>query len=220
MDSAQEKGSTGTSAAPPMGGGDVERATIGNPSLRESESSSKSVAISSKGKVSPLIHPGNPSRRESESVNIPNSTRGNPSKGESESRNNSKSAHGNPSKGESKSTSTSNVGRFKRGGQEDEKPDGKEAEKNEPQQRADPFHFNTPRIPMSVGPVVEELPPAPLTARQMPPQERAYQMPSVPTRQLTKRDLEAYDGKALDAIEAVANSAPYLGDEAYRNALI
>jgi hypothetical protein len=37
---------------------------------------------------------------------------------------------------------------------------------------------------------------------------------------LTKRDLGAYDGKALDAIEAVANSAPYLGDEAYRNALI
>ncbi len=83
------------------------------------------------------------------------------------------------------------MGRFKRGGQEDEKPDGKEAGKNEPQQRADPFPFNTSRIPKSVGPVVEELPSAPLTAGQMSPQERAYQMPSVPTRQLTKRDLGA-----------------------------
>jgi hypothetical protein len=68
--------------------------------------------------------------------------------------------------------------------------------------------------------VVEELPSAPLSARQMPQQERAYQMPSRPARQLTKRDLGAYDGKALDAIEAVANSASYLGDEAYRNDLI
>jgi hypothetical protein len=107
MDSAQEKGSAGTSAAPPMGGGDVERATIGNPSLRESEPSSKSVAIPSKGKVSPLIHPGNPSRRESESINIPNSTRG------------------NPPKEKSKSTSTSNVRRFKRGGRRMKSPMGK-----------------------------------------------------------------------------------------------
>ncbi len=68
--------------------------------------------------------------------------------------------------------------------------------------------------------MVEELPSAPLSARQMPQQERAYQMPSRPARQLTKRDLGAYDGKALDAIEAVANSASYLGDEAYRNDLI
>ncbi len=121
MDSAQK----GHVCCPIYGGGDVERAIIDNPSLRESESSSKSVAIPSKGKVSPLIHPGNPSRRESESINIPNSTRGNPSKGESESQNNSKLAHGNPSKGESKSTSTSNVGRFIRGGRRIKSPMGK-----------------------------------------------------------------------------------------------
>ncbi len=214
----------------------MELATNGNPSMRESESNNKSVAIPSKGKVSPLIHPGNPSRRKSESINISKSARGNPSKGESESHNNtSKSAHGNPIKGKSKSTSTSNVGRFVAtrgtgsnapasvGGhgnrpawpcaedvQEDEKPDGKEAGKNEPQQRANPVPFTTSRIPKSVGPVVEELSSAPLSARQLPQKERAYQMPSRPARQLTKRDLGAYDRTALSAIEAVANSAPYL----------
>jgi hypothetical protein len=172
MDLAEEKESRGTSAAPLIGGGDVELATNRNPSMRESESNNKSVAIPPKGKVSPLIHPGNPSRRESECNNILKSTRGNPSKGESESHNTSKSAHGNPSKGESKSTSTSNVGRFvdtrgtgsnapaSAGGhgtrpawpcaedvQEDEKLDVKEAGKNEPKQHADPFPFTTPRIP-------------------------------------------------------------------------
>ncbi len=60
----------------------MERATKGKPSMRESESSNKTVTNPSKGKVSPLIYPGNPSRRESESINIPNSTRGNPLKGE------------------------------------------------------------------------------------------------------------------------------------------
>jgi hypothetical protein len=43
---------------------------------------------------------------------------------------------------------------------------------------------------------------------------------SIATRKLTKRDLGDYDGKALHAIEAIANSASYLGGEAYRNALI
>jgi hypothetical protein len=161
--------------------------------MSESESNNKSVAIPPKGKVSPLIHPGNPSRRESESIGIPNSTRGNLSKGESESHNTSKSAQGNPPKGGSKSTSTSNVERFvairgtgsnapaSAGGhgarpawpcakdvQEDEKPDGKEvsaAGKNEPQQRADPSPFTTPRIPKSACPMVAEPPSAPLSAR-------------------------------------------------------
>jgi hypothetical protein len=54
----------------------------------------------------------------------------------------------------------------------------------------------------------------------MPQQERAYQRPSRPARQLTKRDLGGYDRTALSAIEAVANSAPYLGEEAYRNDFI
>jgi hypothetical protein len=164
-----------------MGAATWNEQTNGNPSMREKESNNKSVAILPKGKVTPLINPGNPSRRESESIGIPKSTRGNPSKGKSESHNTSKSAHGNPSKGESKSISTSNVGRFvdirgtgsnapaSAGGhgtlpawpcvddvqQEDEKPDGKEAGENKPQQRADPFPFTTPRIQKSVGPMVE-----------------------------------------------------------------
>jgi hypothetical protein len=37
---------------------------------------------------------------------------------------------------------------------------------------------------------------------------------------LTKRDLGTYDFKLLSAIEAVANSAPYLGNEVYQNDLI
>ncbi len=37
---------------------------------------------------------------------------------------------------------------------------------------------------------------------------------------MTKRDLGTYDGRALSAIEAVANSDPYLGDEDCRNDLI
>jgi hypothetical protein len=45
-------------------------------------------------------------------------------------------------------------------------------------------------------------------------------MPVRPNSQLTKRDLGTYDFKLLNAIEAVANSAPYLGNEVYRNDLI
>jgi hypothetical protein len=41
-----------------------------------------------------------------------------------------------------------------------------------------------------------------------------------PNRQLTKRDLGAFDFKLLNAIEAMANSAPYLGDVGHRNDLI
>jgi hypothetical protein len=61
----------------------------------------------------------------------------------------------------------------------------------------------------------------PLSARQAPQQELStYLMPSRPTRQLTKRDLGTYDFRPLNAIEAVANSAPHLGNEVFRNDLI
>jgi hypothetical protein len=45
-------------------------------------------------------------------------------------------------------------------------------------------------------------------------------MPGRPNRQLTKRDLGAFDFRSLNAIEAVANSAPYLGNVVFRNDLI
>jgi hypothetical protein len=48
----------------------------------------------------------------------------------------------------------------------------------------------------------------------------AYSTPVSPNRQLTKRDLGSFDFKLLNAIEAVANSAPYLGNEVFRNDLI
>ncbi len=49
----------------------------------------------------------------------------------------------------------------------------------------------------------------------------SYALPGKPNRQLTKRDLDDYDFKLLDAIESVANnSAPYLGNAVYRNDLI
>jgi hypothetical protein len=95
-----------------------------------------------------------------------------------------------------------------------------EAEGNAPQQRADPFPFATPRISKSAGPRVDS-PTIPLSARQVSQQEHAaYSMPSRPNRQLTKIDLETYDFRSLNAIEAVANSAPYLGNEVLRNELI
>jgi hypothetical protein len=57
---------------------------------------------------------------------------------------------------------------------------------------------------------------APQTQREMVP----YSLPVLPHRQLTKRDLGAFDVKLLDSIEAVANSASYLGDVSHRNDLI
>ncbi len=48
----------------------------------------------------------------------------------------------------------------------------------------------------------------------------SYALPGKPNRQLTKHDLGAYDFKLLNAIEFVANSAPYLGNEVFRNDLI
>jgi hypothetical protein len=63
-------------------------------------------------------------------------------------------------------------------------------------------------------------PSPPLRARQVPQQEHAaYSLP-IPNRQLTKRDLGAYDFGSLNAIEAAANSVPYLGNVVYRNDLI
>ncbi len=64
-------------------------------------------------------------------------------------------------------------------------------------------------------------PSAPLSARKVPQQElAAYSMPSRPNRQLTKRDLGTYGYRPLNAIEAVANSASYLGNEVFRDDLI
>jgi hypothetical protein len=48
----------------------------------------------------------------------------------------------------------------------------------------------------------------------------SYVLPGKPNRQLTKYDLSTYDLQVLNAIESVANSAPYLGNESYRNDLI
>jgi hypothetical protein len=45
-------------------------------------------------------------------------------------------------------------------------------------------------------------------------------MPSKPNRQLSRLDLSTYNTEVLNAIEAVANSAPYLGDSVLRNDLI
>jgi hypothetical protein len=107
---------------------------------------------------------------------------------------------------------------------EEEEPREREAsvKGNAPQQRADPFPFATLRIPKSVGPRAEARTPSPpLRARQVPQQEHAaYSLPIPNNRQLTKRDLRAYNYGSLNAIEAAANSVPYLGNVVYRNDLI
>jgi hypothetical protein len=49
----------------------------------------------------------------------------------------------------------------------------------------------------------------------------SYSLPARSNRQLTKRDLWSFDLKLLNSsIEALANSAPYLGDVNFRNDLI
>jgi hypothetical protein len=48
----------------------------------------------------------------------------------------------------------------------------------------------------------------------------SYALPGKPNRQLTKYDLSTYDLQVLNAIESVANGAPYLGNKSYRNDLI
>jgi hypothetical protein len=79
-----------------------------------------------------------------------------------------------------------------------------------------------PRIPKSGGQRADpSSPSAPISARKVPQHELAsYSMPVRPNRRLAKRDLSTYDFKLLNAIKAVANSAPYLGNEVYRNDLI
>ncbi len=48
----------------------------------------------------------------------------------------------------------------------------------------------------------------------------SYALPGKPNQQLTKHDLGTYDSKLLNAIETMANSAPYLGNAVFRNDLI
>jgi hypothetical protein len=91
-----------------------------------------------------------------------------------------------------------------------------------PQQRAGPFPFETPRIQKSDGPSADpSLPNEPISIRKVPQQDVAsYALPGKPNRQLTKDDLGSYNFQLLNAIEAVANSLPYLGNEVFRNDLI
>jgi hypothetical protein len=48
----------------------------------------------------------------------------------------------------------------------------------------------------------------------------SYSLPARPNRQLTKNGLGPFDRKLLNSFEAVANSAPYLGNISFRNDLI
>ncbi len=108
-------------------------------------------------------------------------------------------------------------------GSEPQEEEVSEARVNAPQHRADPFPFATPRIPKNNdGPRADPSSPSALiSTRKVPQQElAAYSMPGRPNTQLTKRDLGSYDFKLLNAIEAVANGAPYLGNEVFRNDLI
>jgi hypothetical protein len=91
-----------------------------------------------------------------------------------------------------------------------------------PQQRAGSFPFETPRIPKSDGPRADPSPPyKPISTRKVRQHDEAsYALPGKPNRQLTKHDLGTYDFRLLNAIESMANSAPYLGKEVFRNDLI
>ncbi len=84
----------------------------------------------------------------------------------------------------------------------------------EPQQRADPFPFATPRIPKGVGQSANPTPSfEPPSNRKLHPNDSAsYALPGKPNRQLTKCDLGSYDTTLLNEIEAMANSHPYLGN--------
>jgi hypothetical protein len=92
--------------------------------------------------------------------------------------------------------------------QEEEASD---ARNKAPQQRADSFPFATPRIPKSDVQIADPTSPSePISARKVPQHDVAsYALPGRPNRQLTMRDLGAYDFKLLNAIESVASSAPY-----------
>ncbi len=91
-----------------------------------------------------------------------------------------------------------------------------------PQQRAGPFPFETPRIPKSDGQRADPSSPyEPNSTRKVQQHDVAsYALPRKPNRQLTKHHLSTYEFKLLNAIESVANSAPYLGNEVFRNDLI
>ncbi len=93
---------------------------------------------------------------------------------------------------------------------------------NAPQQRACPFPFETPHIQKSDGPRANPSSPnEPISIRKVPQHDVvSYALPGKPNRQLTKDDLGSYDFQLLNAIEAVANSLPYLGNEVFRNDLI
>jgi hypothetical protein len=91
-----------------------------------------------------------------------------------------------------------------------------------PQQRAGPFPFETPRISKSGGLRADPSPPyEPISARKVQQHGVAsYALPGRPNRQLTKLDLGTCDFQLLNGIEAVTNSAPYLGNECFRNDLV
>jgi hypothetical protein len=82
--------------------------------------------------------------------------------------------------------------------------------------------FETPRIQKSDGPRADPSSPSePISIRKVPQHDLAsYTLPGKPNRQLTKDDLSTYDFQLLNAIEAVANSLPYRGNEVFRNELI
>ncbi len=92
----------------------------------------------------------------------------------------------------------------------------------EPQQRADPFSFATPRIPKGVGQSANPTPSfEPLSDRKVHPNDAAsYALPGKSNRQLTKRNLGTYDTDLLNEIETMANSHAYLGNTVWRNDLI
>jgi hypothetical protein len=84
----------------------------------------------------------------------------------------------------------------------------------EPQQRADPSPFATPRIPKGVGQSANPTPSfePPSDRKKVHPNDAAsYALPGKPNRQLTKRDLVTYDTTLLNEIETMADSHPYLG---------
>ncbi len=109
---------------------------------------------------------------------------------------------------------------YEKGGDSQEE-EASDARDKAPQQRADPFSFATHRIPKSDGQRADHsFPSEPISARKVPQHDVAsYALPGRPNRQLTKRDLGAYDFKFLNAIESIANSYPYLGNAVYRNDL-